>query len=71
MSALSLWINISLMALAFALWVGVPLWLVLRHPDVSPKENRRLPAYQLPRPRVAPVERTATAHAGLHELISM
>jgi hypothetical protein len=47
MSALMLWINIPLMALAFALWVGVPLWLVLRHPATDPAENRRLPAYLL------------------------
>lgn len=26
-------INIPLMVLAFALMTGVPLWLVLRHPD--------------------------------------
>ncbi len=47
MSALMLWINIPLMALAFALWVGVPLWLVLRRPAIDPQENRRLPAYLL------------------------
>jgi hypothetical protein len=25
-----LWMNIPLMVLAFALWVGIPLWLVAR-----------------------------------------
>ena len=32
MTAEVLWMNIPLMALAFGVWVGVPLWLVLRHP---------------------------------------
>ncbi|MGH8961472.1 MAG: hypothetical protein ACRDWT_09720 [Jatrophihabitantaceae bacterium] len=40
-----LWINIPLMALAFALWVGVPMWLVLRHPDKDPGETRTVPGY--------------------------
>jgi hypothetical protein len=29
-------LNIPLMVLFFALWVGIPLWLVLRHPDRTP-----------------------------------
>jgi hypothetical protein len=33
MSAQVFWMNIPLMALAFGVWVGVPLWIVLRHPD--------------------------------------
>jgi hypothetical protein len=45
MTAEFLWINIPLMALAFALWVGIPLWLVLRHPDKDPRETRAVPAY--------------------------
>ena len=28
--------NIPLMVMFFALWVGIPLWLVLRHPDRKP-----------------------------------
>jgi hypothetical protein len=28
--------NVPLMILFFALWVGVPLWLVLKHPDTKP-----------------------------------
>jgi hypothetical protein len=40
-----LWINIPLMALAFALWTGIPLWLVLRHPDRHPRETRAIPLY--------------------------
>ncbi|HSZ43430.1 MAG TPA: hypothetical protein VK817_25990 [Trebonia sp.] len=45
MTAEFLWINIPLMALAFVLWVGIPLWLVLRHPDEKPRETRAVPAY--------------------------
>lgn len=29
-------LNIPLAVLFFALWVGVPLWLVLKHPDTGP-----------------------------------
>jgi hypothetical protein len=45
MTAQALWMNIPLMVLAFGLWVGVPLWMVLRHPERHPKENRAVPAY--------------------------
>jgi hypothetical protein len=45
MSAQALWMNTPLMIIAFGLWVGVPLWLVLRHPERDPKENRAMPAY--------------------------
>jgi hypothetical protein len=44
-----LWMNIPLMVLAFALWVGIPLWLVARrldwhhHPEAY--EARTVPAY--------------------------
>jgi hypothetical protein len=46
MTATVLWINIPLMVLAFGLWTGIPLWLVLRHPDRHPAETRALPAYR-------------------------
>ena len=36
MTAEVLWINIPLMVLAFALCAGIPMWLVLRHPDKGP-----------------------------------
>jgi hypothetical protein len=29
-------LDIPLMVLFFALWAGIPLWLVLRHPDRKP-----------------------------------
>jgi hypothetical protein len=40
-------LNIPLMVLFFALWVGIPLWLVRRHPDTAPAQSAavtRLPA---------------------------
>ena len=29
-------LNVPLAVLFFALWVGVPMWLVLKHPDRGP-----------------------------------
>ena len=29
-------LNVPLMVLVFALWTGVPMWLVLKHPDTGP-----------------------------------
>jgi hypothetical protein len=29
-------LNIPLMVLFFALWAGIPMWLVRRHPDREP-----------------------------------
>jgi hypothetical protein len=31
-----LWVNVPLMVLFVALWVGIPTWLVLKHPDKKP-----------------------------------
>ncbi len=31
------WMNIPLAAMIFAIWTGVPLWLVLKHPDIGPE----------------------------------
>ena len=31
-----LWLNILLMTVFFALWVGIPTWLVLKRPDRGP-----------------------------------
>ena len=45
MTAEVLWITIPLVVLAFALWVGVPMWIVLRHPDQRPGETRTVPVY--------------------------
>ena len=51
MSALSLWLNILFCAAAIGVIVGVPVWMVLRHPDRGPAETRGLPAYLRPRSR--------------------
>lgn len=29
----AMWMNLPLMVIAFGLVVGIPLWMVLRHPD--------------------------------------
>lgn len=39
------WLNIPLIVLALAVWVGVPMWIVLRHPDRRPGEIRTVPVY--------------------------
>jgi hypothetical protein len=30
------WMNMPLAVAFFAVWVGVPMWLILRHPDRGP-----------------------------------
>ena len=35
---------IPLMVLFFALWAGIPVWLVTRHPDTGPQAAVQLPA---------------------------
>jgi hypothetical protein len=38
--------NIPLVVLFFALWAGIPLWLVIRHPDTGPQPAQPpAPAY--------------------------
>ncbi len=50
------WLNIPLCVLAIVATVGVPYWLVLRHPDPEPVYARpRLP--NEPRPVEDPAER--------------
>jgi hypothetical protein len=76
MTAQALWMNIPPMIIAFGLWVGVPLWLVLRHPERDPKEKRAVPAYlQAQQQRVARKQRPAPirvrAYNGHHGLVSM
>ena len=41
MTAEFLWINIPLMALFFALWVGVPMWMIFKRPDRHPRPGRK------------------------------
>lgn len=45
MTAEFLLTNIPLMVLAFALWVGIPMWMIFRHPDRHPRETRTIPQY--------------------------
>jgi hypothetical protein len=37
LTMITLLYNIPLMILFFALWVGIPAWLVVRHPDSGPQ----------------------------------
>lgn len=39
-------INIPLMVVFLALWTGIPLWLVLKHPDRKPVPAATVPAYR-------------------------
>jgi hypothetical protein len=39
-------INIPLMAAFLALWTGIPLWLVFKHPDRKPEASKAVPAYR-------------------------
>jgi predicted signal transduction protein with EAL and GGDEF domain len=32
-----LWVNVPMMVLFVALWVGIPTWLVLKRPDKKPE----------------------------------
>jgi hypothetical protein len=41
--------NIPLVVVFFALWVGVPVWLVLRHPDTGPQPAQPSALAYLPR----------------------
>jgi hypothetical protein len=60
-----LWMNIPLAMLFFALWVGIPMWMIYRHPDRHPRETRTLPAYLRQRtPARAGAERRELVGAG-------
>jgi hypothetical protein len=62
-----LWINIPLMVLFFGLWVGIPMWLVLKHPDRHPRLTRTVPAYlrgRAPASAGLPDQRRAPAYDG-------
>lgn len=57
-----LWMNIPLMVLFLALWIGIPLWFVLRRHDWHGKhETPAVPAYLAAR-------RTPRIHGGLIRL---
>ena len=72
MTAEFLWINIPLMALFFALWVGVPMWMIFKRPDRDPLETRTIPAYLRKRASAgipAPRRMPAPADAKRRELV--
>jgi hypothetical protein len=46
-----LMINIPLMVLFFALWVGIPTWLVLKRPDTNPEAAATAAVSYLPAER--------------------
>jgi hypothetical protein len=41
-------LNIPLMILFFALWTGIPLWLVRKHPDTGPARAAEPAVTRLP-----------------------
>ena len=67
-----LWINIPLMALFLALWVGVPMWMIFKRPDRNPRETRTIPAYLQKRATAdMPARRALTSQdAERRELVS-
>jgi hypothetical protein len=71
MTAQVLWMNVPLMVLAFGAWVGVPLWLVLRHPDRHPSESRAVPAYLRETSPRRPARIRARAYDGQRGLVTM
>lgn len=52
MSALQIWLTILLCVIAVAAIAGIPMWMVLRHPDRDAAERRYLPGYLKRRQRV-------------------
>jgi hypothetical protein len=58
-----LWINILLGAVFFGATAGIPLWMVLRHPDADPG-NARPATVARPRPSTArPQRRPEVQHS--------
>ena len=73
MTAEFLWINIPFMALFFALWAGIPMWMIVKRPDRHPRETRVVPAYLRQHAPVGPpAQRPAPAgfEADRRELVS-
>jgi hypothetical protein len=74
MTAEFLWINVPFMVLFFALWAGIPMWVIVKHPDRHPRETRTVPAYLRQRvPAVGlPAQRPAPARSAAErrELVS-
>jgi hypothetical protein len=73
MTAEFLWINIPFMVLFFALWAGIPMWMIAKHPDRHPRETRTVPAYLRQRaPAGPPAQGPAPARSAAQprELVS-
>ncbi len=43
-----LWVNVPMMVLFVALWVGIPMWLVLKRPDKKPELAAAVAVRNLP-----------------------
>ncbi len=43
-----LWVNVPMMVLFVALWVGIPTWLVLKRPDKKPELAAAAVVHNLP-----------------------
>ena len=71
MTAQILWMNIPLMILAFGVSIGIPLWVVLRHPERHPRENRSVPAYLRETRPKRPDRILARAYDGQRGLVTM
>jgi len=57
-------INIPFMVLFFALWAGIPMWMIRKRPDRHPRETRAVPAYLRQRvPDGLPAQRRVPARA--------
>lgn len=70
MTAEFLGINIPFMVLFFSLWVGIPMWMIFRHPDRHPRETRTVPAYLRQQTATAlPAQRQAADRAERRELV--
>jgi hypothetical protein len=60
-------VNVPLMILFMALWVGIPVWLMLKHPDKG-RQITPAPApaiRHIPQPRAL---RPGTRHPGYHRV---
>ena len=51
-----LWLNIPLMIVFFALWVGIPAWLILKRPDRRPRSVPAPAVRDVPRPSASRVD---------------
>jgi hypothetical protein len=56
------WLNIPLAAAFVAAWTGIPLWLVLRHPDADPRAAGPRAAAAGPRAAAAGPRAAAAGH---------